>query len=359
MKINPRTFSGEIDANGKAEDPGTWIDHYDLVSISNGWRSDKEKLQHLPIYLTGEAEDWFAVNRTWIQDKDRNWEELRVRFTERFRPSNYDEELEERLRTPMMKVGESVRAYADRYRRLRAQLGDDAMPLDGCRRYWIAGLRKEIKREVRIGNPTTFDRAVALATTVETADCADHIDEARLEMGSRPRPLVKNRSADVAGGEYLADEAAGLVTPRRLDEGEIHKPNEKEGTSADAQFPEFYNSMGPTVTQEGEVEDLVRRFTAWKFYSRMEKDQTKLRAMVLKAAPGKEKKPSVTCRYCKKEGHSVDDCDILKAKNNYSEPSKRGFGCFKCGKEGHYARNCEEKTSKPEEKPEKKPDRSE
>ena len=46
-----------------------------------------------------------------------------------------------------------------------------------------------------------------------------------------------------------------------------------------------------------------------------------------------------------------------KAKSNYGEPSKRGFSCFKCGKEGHYARNCEEKTSKPEEKSEKKTDR--
>src|SRR5690349_10100071 len=112
----------------------------------------------------------------------------------------------------MMKVGESSRAYTDRYRRLYEQLTEETLTLDQCRKYWIAGLKKEIKREVKIGNPGTFEAAVKLAVTIETADCADDIDDVRLRAGVKPKPQIKNRSADVAGGEYIADEATRLTS---------------------------------------------------------------------------------------------------------------------------------------------------
>ena len=70
MKNQPRNFSGEVDVSGRAEDPSMWLDHFELVSVSNGWEGDKDKLQQVPIRLVGEAEDWFMVNRDWILAKD-------------------------------------------------------------------------------------------------------------------------------------------------------------------------------------------------------------------------------------------------------------------------------------------------
>ena len=62
-KISPHIFSGEIDMAGKMEDPSIWLDHYELVSTLNGWDSDKIKLQAVGINFTGEAENWYSVNR--------------------------------------------------------------------------------------------------------------------------------------------------------------------------------------------------------------------------------------------------------------------------------------------------------
>jgi hypothetical protein len=158
----------------------------------------------------------------------------------------------------MMKLGESSRAYADRYRRLYGQYTEEMLTLDQCRKYWIAGLKKEIKREVRIGNPGMFEAAVKLAVTIETADCANDIDDARLRAGVKPKPQVKNRSADVAGGEYIADEAAGLTSKPNVKEEESHPPNEGAAVDEDSQFKDFYTSMGPQVTEDVSVDDLVK-----------------------------------------------------------------------------------------------------
>ena len=144
-KFNARSFSGEIDASGKAEDPSTWLDHFEMVGTMNGWEDDKSRLRSIAIYFTSEAEDWYLVNRGWVNTEGRKWSEFRARFIERFRPVNFQEELEERIQTPMMKVGKSSRAYADRYRRLYEQLTEETLTLDQCQKYWIVGPKKEIK----------------------------------------------------------------------------------------------------------------------------------------------------------------------------------------------------------------------
>src|SRR6184192_3944855 len=198
-KFTARSFSGEIDVMGKAEDPLAWLEHFETVSLINGWEDDKLRLRSVAINLIGEAENWYSVNRSWINTKGRKWKEFQMKFIKRFRPANFQEELEERLRTLMMKLGESSRAYADRYRRLHEQHTEGMLTLDQCRKYWIARLRKEIKREVRIGSPDTFEAAIKLAVMIETADCADNINDARLQAGVKPKPQVKNHSADVAG----------------------------------------------------------------------------------------------------------------------------------------------------------------
>src|SRR3954467_6342537 len=101
-KVSPRCFSGEVDAAGRAEDPSAWLDHFKLVSTVNGWIDDELKLRNAPVYFTKEAEDWYAVHRRWTQDENRSWREFREEFINRFRPANFQEELEERVRTPMM-----------------------------------------------------------------------------------------------------------------------------------------------------------------------------------------------------------------------------------------------------------------
>jgi hypothetical protein len=43
VKIAPRVFTGEQDSSGNVEDPQTWLNHFNKVSISNGWNTDAVK----------------------------------------------------------------------------------------------------------------------------------------------------------------------------------------------------------------------------------------------------------------------------------------------------------------------------
>ena len=113
VKITPRIFTGEQDSSGNVEDPQTWLNHFNKVSISNGWNTDALKIQHFPVSLLGEAEAWYEINNTWIETVGCLWRMVQDRMIERFRPSNYQEELEDMLRHPVMKEGESIHAYEE------------------------------------------------------------------------------------------------------------------------------------------------------------------------------------------------------------------------------------------------------
>jgi Retrotransposon gag protein len=115
---------------------------------------------------SGTIVDWHYNNRAWIDAEDATWERVKNAFVERFRPVDYQDEIEERIRAPRQKVHESVRGYADRYKRLHGQ-GELGLSLDACRRYWIAGLDEYLKVDVMLTMPKTFEAAVERVTLRE------------------------------------------------------------------------------------------------------------------------------------------------------------------------------------------------
>src|SRR5215212_2891957 len=192
-----RQFSGEVDASGYAEDPGMWLEHFQLVARSNAWDTDDKKITNVPISFIGEAETWYMVNAAWINGNGRKWDEIKDRFIQRFRPNNYQEELEERLRTTVQKQGESVRAYEDRYRRLHVQANVTGLMLNSCRKYWIAGLRESLKMEIKLRAPTTFDNAVEHAMTIEATEMEITREANKIKSSKKVLPKQKGRSIDV------------------------------------------------------------------------------------------------------------------------------------------------------------------
>ena len=96
-KVIPRTFSGEVDANGYPEDPGAWLKHYQYVTNTNRWDSDMKKIANIPLSFTSEAEIWYSIYKDWINEDQHTWVEFRDKFIELFCPVDYQEELEERL----------------------------------------------------------------------------------------------------------------------------------------------------------------------------------------------------------------------------------------------------------------------
>ncbi len=258
---------------------------------------------------------------------------FRERLIGRFRPKDYAQELNKRLRIPKQKEGESVRAYADRYIGLYNQVEKPTLSLDDWQQSWREGLHEYLQRELKIWKPDSFEEAIEMAMTIESAG------PIVANPNTKSKPLEKDLSLDIAGGKILADEAAGIKNER------THQSKSEPEDSDDPRFKEFYEMMGPQVTQDVEVDDLVKSFTAWKFYSRVEKDTATLRSLILKAEPGKRKpRDTLTCDYCKRDGHTREYCRTLKARSpSESAPAaKRALSCYRCGREGYIARYCSE-----------------
>ena len=208
-----RLFSGERDHSGHVEDPETWLNHFGRMSITNGWNTDLQKKQHFQVYLTGEAEAWYMVHQVLIDNPTTTWAHVQGAMIARFRPDNYMEELDKRLRNPVAKIGESVRAYEERYRNLHRQAGANAPPIANCYSYWISGLKPSIRKQVRFTRPTSFQTAVNNARAIEATEQAEENDEKESNEGIKPKPLIKNQSANISEGDFSTSEGLGRPNP--------------------------------------------------------------------------------------------------------------------------------------------------
>ena len=45
------------------EDPGKWVEHFEITMLPNGWMDDEDKITNFPAFLSGEAEDWYVINK--------------------------------------------------------------------------------------------------------------------------------------------------------------------------------------------------------------------------------------------------------------------------------------------------------
>lgn len=334
VKIVPRNYSGEADNNGVAEEPGKWLKHFEKVCRANDWDDDEEKIDRLPLYLEGEAADWCEVNSEWLEDEARTWIEVKISFLLRFRPEDYEEEIEEKLRNPTQKIGESVKAYAARYQILHAETGPDAMTLDQHKKHWVSGLSEELKKDVMMAAPDTYQEAVDMAHATETVMNNIKRDATRRETGKRPEPETKKgKSNDLMSAEGMVNDLArvGQEGKGASVEGKEVAPEE------DPKFQEFYHEMSPEIEKhEPSIDELVEKFKAWKFYSAIYKNPALVKAKILKSMVSKGTSDTAaaaregpTCFTCKEVGHMSRAC-----------PKKPAFKCFVCGEEGHGARNC-------------------
>lgn len=350
VKVQARKFSGEDDNFGTSEDPGKWLEHFEMTCLPNNWEDDDDKIVNFPAYLTGEAEDWYVTHRDWVHADARTWDQIKNLFTLRFRPVDYEAEVEERLRTPTQKIGESVRGYGGRYERLHMQAGPDAPTLVQCRRYWIAGLNEEIKIDVMMHNPATFLDAVERAMLREIVVNTIARDKRKTEEGKRPRPEAKNQSTDAKPAEDIVNDLAGLGRNKAVPKGK-GKEADDMAPEDDPRFPTFFEAMSPEIeVHDPTVDELVDKFKAWKLLSRVYHDPAVVKAKVLKSMAKKEPNKAWTdngpiCFTCKEVGHMTKNC-----------PKKPTFRCYVCGEEGHGARSCPKAAEAPtaEQKEEKK-----
>ena len=119
---------------------------------------------------------------------------------------------------------------------MHAQAEIPNLTLNNCHKYWIAGLRENLKREVRIHRPDTMDKVIVIAINIEIVDMKSENEKLKTEAGRRPAPKQKQPSADVAAADYVADEATGLSANCRRTNS-LKASNTK---NTDEDFTEFH-----------------------------------------------------------------------------------------------------------------------
>ena len=90
------------------------------------------------------------------------------------------------------------------------QGGPDTLPLDGYRKYWIAGLHEEIKSDVMMMALATFIAAVTRAQLRERVLNTIKRDKEKMESGKRPQPEEKKPSTDARPAEQMVKDIVGL-----------------------------------------------------------------------------------------------------------------------------------------------------
>lgn len=352
-KKEPRTFSGIVDANGRMEDPSTWLKHYLRTCRINDWADDGDKLLNVCLYLTHEAEVWYDVNSAWVEHNDRTWAQFEVRFLARFRPANYEQMIQEELLKPKQQEGEGVRAYADRYERLRATV-EGGPTLNELRTFWISGLLPHLKKDVRMAAPVQFEDAVRRAERIEQVNLMGEIEDgpSRQEEGVSASK-VKSLATNLNAAEEMAKIAAGKPLQDKV-------PIKTGTTTIDPEdFKEFQKDMGTEITDVA-MDELIKRYSAWQLFTQVYRDPATVKAEIIKKfRVTTERKPtsggisssssSSACSFCKKAGHSYRECDELKSRRDKagrpgaSSSTRENVECWHCFQKGHYSTDCPKK----------------
>ena len=152
----PPTFHGS-----SAEDPESWLEKYDRVTVFNEW-TDEDKLRHVYFALEDSA-------RTWFENQERSlttWDIFRTRFLATFTSVVRKERAESLLETRVQLPSETVVLYAEDMSRLFRH-ADPNMSEEKKVRLLMRGVKQELFSGLMRNPPKTTQEFVAEATTIE------------------------------------------------------------------------------------------------------------------------------------------------------------------------------------------------
>ena len=166
-------FSGDNTTDGETNiaDPGAFWDSMSLALRGNPKiENDVQRLSAFGLSLTGTAARWFNLNskKSWLYpetdtENAKNlrvtWQEIGSQFLKRFRPSGFDEAIENAVKNCAQRKNETVQQFSERLEELMNNLSDEQKkryPDDGLN-IFISGLRKkhDLQKDVRKESPKT------------------------------------------------------------------------------------------------------------------------------------------------------------------------------------------------------------
>ena len=120
---------------------------------ANQW-TEAIRLRQDEASLVGAAELWFESQA--VGPKHETWAEFQNALVTRCREDHFSERLEEELRSIWQHRGETVPAYAERFRYICGQ-GDELPALDALACYWVRGLRGQTSAHCGLMKPLVVE----------------------------------------------------------------------------------------------------------------------------------------------------------------------------------------------------------
>ena len=295
------TFAGT-----PSENWAKFLARFNRLGQANGW-DDNKKRDVLPFYLRGAAEEAYE---DISQDNRQTYAGLVDKLGERFSPAKIADLRSIELHNRVQKQDEPVSDFSAEILRLTRSAYPD-LTRDHQRglmkRFFLNGLRPELRRLVMLGNPDTFEAAEKAARAQEASDHFLYGNAPwlnREDSEKNRKCVVRNLDAQsttrfLPAPVTSSEDKFDLIFKRlNIMEAETRKAREE-------QMKPLTNSRAHNFSQE-------RKFQPRQF------PQASRRTMTSNGRP--------ICHYCRQPGHVQANCFKRLQNQGISNQSYRGRG---------------------------------
>jgi hypothetical protein len=152
---------------------------------------DRHKIDYAVCLFQGHASQWYRLQCLRVPDGEpyATWADLQQALVKQFTPVNYEKRARDRLAA--LKQVTSVRRYIQEFTDLCLEI-PDLHPSEQFHRF-VQGLKPNVRREVELQDPQTFDEATKVAERVDSISFAHRSEPPRAPAPrpsySRPEPM--------------------------------------------------------------------------------------------------------------------------------------------------------------------------
>lgn len=231
-KVEIPTFGGTL-----PEDVSNYLKTFEKIATANGW-TDADKTAYLPLYLTGNAQLFYANLETRNDTALATWAAIKQAYTTRFRTAQWTENLKHQIKQLKQRPGQPASDYID-------------LVMSKCQSYKVDMTQEKLMRYVKLGLcPELLDKIAG----IRYQDVED-LRSALLDLEILLRRLKQKREA-----ENRTHQLQSTVNELRL---ELEQQNIKQTPQHNQVYktgnPGNWRHQGPQPPYQGHSNQNLRK----------------------------------------------------------------------------------------------------
>ncbi|CAM6082434.1 unnamed protein product [Calypogeia fissa] len=291
------------------DDPDEWIEDFVGTAQANG--EDGIKMTILAGVLGGEARPWFnalpAATKT-------DWGAFKATFLHEFRRVGEESEALIKIGQMVMKKGESVSRFLQRFNRLASKI--EPAPVDNMKMRWfVSSLPKKMGVSVRQSHPLTLEQAVEVVQSYRSADISSKAvkkKKKRYDSSDSSSSEDEEEDSSLDGESSTSDSEESSSEDERKKKRKSSKKKKKRNYAKRGARPVVPKLKVEVATQpkekgvEAKVDDLANQLKAMSIhFVRMQSKRMKV------------PREHVWCVKCGQFGHMPQECANTSMRVHY------------------------------------------